>query len=329
MHLGPCVMVYLHCHTHTYLRAPDKTLAKKKQSPCHPSLTPQACAEGNLSWCLLKCLFSPHLTEVLWHRLSFLHGGLVWNYFLPCLWCFLGRRWVGGGKGTVAFATGEETFLSLTCSSNLRSLSHPMCNSGVDPQVALWSPSPSWCSLYPSPERPSVLLAPSSSFAASVPTTRCPGSKMPLILQKIICLLCSIVNPSSEGTMLLSCMTLISFPSGTYWHFCKHACFARKAAELILYYNLMPCYPWPFLCNLIWILCLERTDCHLLYFVSGKSISEDHSWHVPDSPSCPKHHYKQMGGDRNVQTIPSDSSTPYKPAYVSLGCTENITQVHD
>ncbi|KAK2492159.1 hypothetical protein MC885_010743, partial [Smutsia gigantea] len=51
---------------------------------------------------------------------------------------------------------------------------------------------------------------------------------------------------------------------------------------------------------------------------SGKSISEGHSWHVPDSPSCPKHRYKQMGGDRNVQPIPSDSSTPYKPAYVKL-----------
>ncbi|XP_070274716.1 nesprin-2 isoform X3 [Myotis yumanensis] len=51
---------------------------------------------------------------------------------------------------------------------------------------------------------------------------------------------------------------------------------------------------------------------------SGKSISEAHSWHVPDSPSCPKHRYKQMGGDRNVQPIPSDSSTPYKPAYVKL-----------
>ncbi|XP_044087705.1 nesprin-2 isoform X6 [Neovison vison] len=51
---------------------------------------------------------------------------------------------------------------------------------------------------------------------------------------------------------------------------------------------------------------------------SGKSIPEDHSWHVPDSPSCPKLRYKQMGGDRNVQTIPSDSSTPYKPAYVKL-----------
>ncbi|KAM5245078.1 nesprin-2 isoform 4-T7 [Hipposideros larvatus] len=52
--------------------------------------------------------------------------------------------------------------------------------------------------------------------------------------------------------------------------------------------------------------------------LSGKSISEGHSWHVPDSPSCPKHRYKQMGGDRNVQPIPSDSSTPYKPAYVKL-----------
>uniref|UniRef100_A0A8C4MAE4 Nesprin-2 n=1 Tax=Equus asinus TaxID=9793 RepID=A0A8C4MAE4_EQUAS len=51
---------------------------------------------------------------------------------------------------------------------------------------------------------------------------------------------------------------------------------------------------------------------------SGKSISEGHSWHVPDSPSCPKHHYKQMGGDRNVHPTPSDSSTPYKPAYVKL-----------
>ncbi|XP_006756776.1 PREDICTED: nesprin-2 [Myotis davidii] len=51
---------------------------------------------------------------------------------------------------------------------------------------------------------------------------------------------------------------------------------------------------------------------------SGKSISEAHSWHVPDSPSCPQHRYKQMGGDRNVQPIPSDSSTPYKPAYVKL-----------
>ncbi|XP_039731142.1 nesprin-2-like isoform X5 [Pteropus medius] len=52
--------------------------------------------------------------------------------------------------------------------------------------------------------------------------------------------------------------------------------------------------------------------------LSGKSISEGHSWHVPDSPSCPKHRYKQMGGDRNAPPIPSDSSTPYKPACVKL-----------
>ncbi|XP_062946685.1 nesprin-2 isoform X2 [Cynocephalus volans] len=51
---------------------------------------------------------------------------------------------------------------------------------------------------------------------------------------------------------------------------------------------------------------------------SGKSISDGHSWHVPDSPSCPKHHYKQMEGDRNGPPIPSDSSTPYKPGYVKL-----------
>ncbi|KAG8511744.1 Nesprin-2, partial [Galemys pyrenaicus] len=37
--------------------------------------------------------------------------------------------------------------------------------------------------------------------------------------------------------------------------------------------------------------------------LSGKSISEGHSWHVPDSPSCPKHRYKPMGGDRNVKLL--------------------------
>ncbi|XP_040598842.1 nesprin-2 isoform X2 [Mesocricetus auratus] len=51
---------------------------------------------------------------------------------------------------------------------------------------------------------------------------------------------------------------------------------------------------------------------------SGKSISEGHSWHVPDNPSHPKHHYKAMEGDRTVAPVPSDASTPYKPAYVKL-----------
>ncbi|XP_021103430.1 nesprin-2 isoform X2 [Heterocephalus glaber] len=52
--------------------------------------------------------------------------------------------------------------------------------------------------------------------------------------------------------------------------------------------------------------------------VSGKSISDSHSWHVPDSPSCAKHHYKQMEEDRSEPPIPSDASTPYKAPYVKL-----------
>lgn len=59
-------------------------------------------------------------------------------------------------------------------------------------------------------------------------------------------------------------------------------------------------------------------DYRLLSFVSGKSISDGHSWHVPDSPSCPEHHYKQMEGDRNVPPVPPASSTPYKPPYGKL-----------
>ncbi|XP_028645647.1 nesprin-2-like isoform X2 [Grammomys surdaster] len=51
---------------------------------------------------------------------------------------------------------------------------------------------------------------------------------------------------------------------------------------------------------------------------SGKSISEGHPWHVPDTPSHSKHHYKHMDGDRTVAPIPADASTPYKPAYVKL-----------
>ncbi|GAB1297538.1 Nesprin-2 [Apodemus speciosus] len=52
--------------------------------------------------------------------------------------------------------------------------------------------------------------------------------------------------------------------------------------------------------------------------LSGKSISEGHPWHVPDSPSHSKHHYKHMEGDRTVAPVPADASTPYKPDYVNL-----------
>ncbi|XP_075387998.1 nesprin-2 isoform X2 [Tenrec ecaudatus] len=51
---------------------------------------------------------------------------------------------------------------------------------------------------------------------------------------------------------------------------------------------------------------------------SGQSLSESHSWHVPDSPSCPTRPYKPREGDRNVPPIPSDASTPYKPDYAKL-----------
>uniref|UniRef100_A0A2K6TJ47 Spectrin repeat containing nuclear envelope protein 2 n=1 Tax=Saimiri boliviensis boliviensis TaxID=39432 RepID=A0A2K6TJ47_SAIBB len=61
--------------------------------------------------------------------------------------------------------------------------------------------------------------------------------------------------------------------------------------------------------------------------LSGKSISDGHSWHVPDSPSCPKHHYKQTEGDGNVPPVPAESSTAYNPPYVSLDSTGNIACV--
>lgn len=72
-----------------------------------------------------------------------------------------------------------------------------------------------------------------------------------------------------------------------------------------------------------------RRDHRLLFFVSGKSISDSHSWHVPDSPSPAKHRYKQMEEDRSEPPIPSDASTPYKQPYVSdaLEHPENITLV--
>uniref|UniRef100_A0A2K5QQZ4 Spectrin repeat containing nuclear envelope protein 2 n=1 Tax=Cebus imitator TaxID=2715852 RepID=A0A2K5QQZ4_CEBIM len=61
--------------------------------------------------------------------------------------------------------------------------------------------------------------------------------------------------------------------------------------------------------------------------LSGKSISDGHSWHVPDSPSSPKHHYKQTEGDGNVPPVPAESSTAYNPPYVSLDSTGTIAFV--
>ncbi|XP_036590172.1 nesprin-2 isoform X1 [Trichosurus vulpecula] len=49
---------------------------------------------------------------------------------------------------------------------------------------------------------------------------------------------------------------------------------------------------------------------------SGKSISEAHGWHTPDSPTHQKHHYQQTEVDRNVLPITPETSTPYSPEYV-------------
>ncbi|XP_074092082.1 nesprin-2 isoform X2 [Macrotis lagotis] len=46
--------------------------------------------------------------------------------------------------------------------------------------------------------------------------------------------------------------------------------------------------------------------------MSGKSISDAHGWHTPDSPTHQKHHYKPTEVDRNEP----ETSTPYKPEYV-------------
>uniref|UniRef100_A0A8C3BTW8 Spectrin repeat containing nuclear envelope protein 2 n=1 Tax=Cairina moschata TaxID=8855 RepID=A0A8C3BTW8_CAIMO len=49
---------------------------------------------------------------------------------------------------------------------------------------------------------------------------------------------------------------------------------------------------------------------------SGKSVSEAHPWHSPDSPVCRKHRYNQAEMVGNVLSSP-ETSTPYKPGYVS------------
>lgn len=128
---------------------------------------------------------SLHLTQVLWHGPSFLQGGLVWNYYLA-YGDFLGRGWGVGGEATAAFATGEDTCVSLTFSSALPSLPHPHLQ-----QLARATSAPGvlestlMFTLPRTPERSSVLSAPRPSLAASAPAARAPGSKRPFISQQI------------------------------------------------------------------------------------------------------------------------------------------------
>ncbi|XP_021259548.1 nesprin-2 isoform X4 [Numida meleagris] len=48
---------------------------------------------------------------------------------------------------------------------------------------------------------------------------------------------------------------------------------------------------------------------------SGKTVSEAHPWHSPDSPVCRKHRYSQAEIVGDVLSGP-ETSTPYKPGYV-------------
>uniref|UniRef100_A0A803XRM3 Spectrin repeat containing nuclear envelope protein 2 n=1 Tax=Meleagris gallopavo TaxID=9103 RepID=A0A803XRM3_MELGA len=50
--------------------------------------------------------------------------------------------------------------------------------------------------------------------------------------------------------------------------------------------------------------------------LSGKTVSEAHPWHSPESPVCRKHRYNQAEIVGDVLSGP-ETSTPYKPGYVS------------
>ncbi|XP_066485712.1 nesprin-2 isoform X2 [Tiliqua scincoides] len=52
---------------------------------------------------------------------------------------------------------------------------------------------------------------------------------------------------------------------------------------------------------------------------SGKSTSDSHTWHSPDSSICRKHPYnegEEVCGNRDVLSSSPETSTPYKPGYV-------------
>uniref|UniRef100_A0A8C3ID28 Spectrin repeat containing nuclear envelope protein 2 n=1 Tax=Chrysemys picta bellii TaxID=8478 RepID=A0A8C3ID28_CHRPI len=63
--------------------------------------------------------------------------------------------------------------------------------------------------------------------------------------------------------------------------------------------------------------------------LSGKSISEALTWHSPDSPACRKHQYHQAEMVRNVRSGSPETSTPYKPGYVSSRSQEPAAQLTD
>uniref|UniRef100_A0A8C0UW16 Spectrin repeat containing nuclear envelope protein 2 n=1 Tax=Cyanistes caeruleus TaxID=156563 RepID=A0A8C0UW16_CYACU len=62
--------------------------------------------------------------------------------------------------------------------------------------------------------------------------------------------------------------------------------------------------------------------------LSGKSVSEAHPWHSPGSPVCRKHRYNQAEMVGNVLSGP-ETSTPYKPDYVSIIDRWELIQAQD
>ncbi|XP_044291548.1 nesprin-2 isoform X3 [Varanus komodoensis] len=61
--------------------------------------------------------------------------------------------------------------------------------------------------------------------------------------------------------------------------------------------------------------------------LSGKSASETHTWHSPESPACRKHPYSQGEMVRSVLLNSPETSTPYKAAYarqLSTGSTGSM-----
>uniref|UniRef100_A0A8C0F7Z5 Spectrin repeat containing nuclear envelope protein 2 n=1 Tax=Bubo bubo TaxID=30461 RepID=A0A8C0F7Z5_BUBBB len=62
--------------------------------------------------------------------------------------------------------------------------------------------------------------------------------------------------------------------------------------------------------------------------LSGKSVSDAHPWRSPDSPVCRKHRYNQAEMVGNVLSGP-ETSTPYKPDYVSIIDRWELIQAQD
>ncbi|KAH0620303.1 hypothetical protein JD844_020516 [Phrynosoma platyrhinos] len=63
--------------------------------------------------------------------------------------------------------------------------------------------------------------------------------------------------------------------------------------------------------------------------LSGKSASETHTWHSPESSVCRKHPYNQREMVRNVLANSPETSTPYKAGYVKQLSTGSIDSMKE